>query len=293
METNRLTDTTSCYWMASNGTFASPDASSAPASAVSPQFYGLVLEIAIVLVVLGNLLVMLALLSFRRWTAADVFLFSLSLADFLDCFVALQLVTVVKYFLQKPMVKPICDAFVGLVYTFRTASTSTVTLMAVERCLLITRPLKHHTAVTSKKIKKILVAVWIFSVITGTLPLMGFGRSGYQEPMCYYQLYDLGLEYAIFVEVYGVLMFFVVFVSYLAVKLAGSKFIKRQLEMAPGSVYKKSSTGRAPSTRARSDSQPHPSGVRGVQRLTVMLTLVVIFYYVSWLPFLVSNLGRR
>lgn len=261
---------------------------------LSPFFYGIILEGAIVLVVLGNALVLLALLCFRHLTAADVFLFSLSLADLLDSAVALQLITVVKYFLRKPMTKHLCDAFVGLVYTFRMASSTTVTAMAVDRSLLLVWPIKHHTAITASRIKKLLLGVWISSTIGGILPLIGLGNSGFQGGVCYYQLFDLGREYAILVEIYGAVMLLIVLSSYFAIKLTGRQFIKRQSVMAPASAQEDKVEPRRMSLfgRKRASTQVNrSSGVQSVRRLTVMMAAVVVIYYVSWLPFLVSKIA--
>ena len=51
---------------------------------------GLMMQSALLLVVFGNLLVLLALYSYKRWTAPDVLVFSLSLADLLDSLIGLQ-----------------------------------------------------------------------------------------------------------------------------------------------------------------------------------------------------------
>ncbi|KAJ7354863.1 hypothetical protein OS493_029870 [Desmophyllum pertusum] len=42
--------------------------------------------------------------------------------------------------------------------------------------------------------------------------------------------------------------------------------------------------------RARERRKSNPSGVREIQRLSRMMAIVVILYYVSWLPILISNI---
>ena len=244
----------------------------------------LILQSAIILVFFGNTLVLASLTCYRTWTSADVLLFSLSLADLLDSIVALELITVVKYFLRRQMTKSMCDAFVGLAYTFRFASSTTVTFIAVERSLLLTYPFKHHTLVRPSRVKKFVAVIWVFSILSAILPFIGVGNSGFKNGECFSQLYDLGKAYAIFVEVYGAFMLLTVFASYFAIKLSGKMFIRRQTLMA----------GQSRSVKNRQEIVQIPgntSGVRSVRKLTVMMMIVVIIYYISWLPFLVSAGG--
>ncbi|CAH3128548.1 unnamed protein product [Porites lobata] len=248
----------------------------------------LILQSVIIIVVFGNALVLAALASYRSWTSADILLFSLSLADFLDSALAVELITVVRYFLGQQMAKPMCDAFVTLVYTFRMASSFTVTCIAVERSLLLKFPLRHHTLVTPARIKKFVAAIWLFSIFSAFLPLIGAGNSGFKNGVCFSQLYDLGKAYAIYIETYGAIMFLTVFASYFTIKVSGIKFIRRQTLMrGHGGARSQSSVY---SCRGSVHSPGKTSGVRSVRKLAVMMGIVVIIYYISWLPFLLNNL---
>ena len=249
----------------------------------------LLLQSTILFVFFGNALVLAALTCYRTWTSADVLLFSLSLADLLDSIIAVELITVVKYFLGRPMGRKLCDAFVALVYTFRVASSATVTAIAVERSMLLMYPLRHHTLVTPPRIKRFVACIWLFSIVSGTLPFMGVGHSGFKNGVCFSQAFDLGKAYAIFIEVYGAVMLLAVFASYCAIKLTGKKFIRRQSFMTgQGEVRDRSRS--VQSRRQESVRTPgSTSGVRSVRKLAVMMGMVVIIYYISWLPFLVSS----
>ena len=249
----------------------------------------LILQSAIIIVVFGNALVLAALACYRSWTSADILLFSLSLADFLDSAVAVELITVVRYFLGQQMAKPMCDVFVALVYTFRMASSFTVTCIAVERSLLLKFPLRHHTLVTPSRIKKFVAGIWLFSIFSAFLPLIGAGNSGFKNGECFSQLYDLGKAYAIYIETYGAIMFLAVFASYFTIKVSGIKFIRRQTLMRGHGGAKSQSS--VYSCRESVHSPGKTSGVRSVRKLAVMMGMVVIIYYISWLPFLVSYPG--
>ena len=253
---------------------------------MNPLLFGLVLQSSIILVVFGNGLVLAALLCYRNWTSADVLIFSLSLADILDSIVAVQLITTAKYYMRKHMAKSLCNAFIGLVYTFRVASATTVTVIAVERAILLTQPFTHHTLVTPSCIKKFAVGIWLFSVFSAILPFIGVGHSGFREGECFSQLYNLGKVYAIYIEVFGAIQLLAVLVSYFAIKLSGKMFIRRQTMMSGHDGN---------NLRGNRDSAQVPgntSGVRNVRKLTAMMGIVVIVYYISWLPFLVSHTQR-
>ena len=251
--------------------------------AMNPFLFALILQSSIILVVFGNALVLAALLCYRNWTSADVLIFSLSLADVLDSMVAVQLITTVKYHMRKHMAKSLCNAFIGLVYTFRVASSTTVTVIAVERAILLTEPFTHRASVTSSRIKKFVLGIWLFSVFSAILPFIGVGHSGFRDGECFSQLYDLGKAYAIYIEVFGAIQLLAVLVSYFAIKLSGKMFIRRQTIMSghDGSNLR--------GNRERAQGSGNTSGVRNVRKLTVMMGIVVLVYYISWLPFLVSE----
>lgn len=252
----------------------------------NPFLFGLIFQSSIIVVVFGNALVLAALLCYRNWTSADVLLFSLSLADILDSIVALQLLTIVKYYMGRHMSKSLCNAFIGLVYTFRVAAATTISVIAVERAMLLIQPFRHHTLITASRIKKFVVGIWLFSTFSAILPFIGVGHSGYRNGECFSQLYDLGKAYAIYIELFGAIQLLAVLGSYFAIKLSGKMFIRRQTIMMGhnGNNLRSGQSLRRESKQVPSST----SGVRNVRKLTLMMGVVVVFYYISWLPFLVS-----
>ena len=228
----------------------------------------------------------MALWCYRNWTSADVLLFSLSLADILDSIVALQLITTVKYYMGRNMAKSLCNVFIGLVYTFRVAAATTVTVIAVERAMLLIQPFRHHTLITPSRVKKFVVGIWLFSVFSAILPFIGVGHSGFRNGECFSQLYNLGKAYAIYIETFGAIQLLAVLFSYFAIKLSGKMFIRRQTIMTG---HSRNDLRSAQSRRESAQVTSITSGVRNVRKLTLMMGIVVVFYYISWLPFLVSH----
>ncbi|EDO42911.1 predicted protein [Nematostella vectensis] len=267
---------------------------SAPAQIASslPLSMVMVLELACITVILGNLLVILAFCSYRQRTAPDILILSLSLADFLDSGIALQMVVFIKYLLRFPWTQRSCDSFIVLLYTFRTASASTVTFMAAERALLLVYPIRHRTMVTIPRTSKLILAIWVFSLVCGGLSFIGVGHSSFHkhEKACPYQLYDIGIEYAILFEVLGGLMLLVTLLSFIAIKVSGRKFLRRQsmMKMPLRKVSKQALCEEYSSrSRGRGGSRAHETaGMTSVRRLTLMMAIVVVVFFVSWMPFL-------
>ena len=257
---------------------------------LNPFFFGLIFQCAIVLVVFGNVLVLTALACYRNWTPADVLLFSLSLADILDSIAALQLLTTVKYYMRRHMTETLCNLFIGFVYTFRLAAATTVTVMALERAMLLVKPFRHHTLITVSRMKKFVLGVWLFSIFSAILPFIGVGHSGFRNGECFSQIYNLGKAYAIYMEVLGALQLIAVLVSYFTIKLSGKMFIQRQTVMSGGGENEPHGTQNC---QDKLKSLGTTSGVRNIRKLTKMMTIVVVVYYISWLPFLVSNVWGK
>lgn len=264
-------------------------------TSLSPLVIGLILEGGILAVMLGNLLVLVSLKFQKHWLITDFLLLSLSTADFIGGAFPLQLVVFMNYFVQQNWTASLCGVYIVVVNSLRFASAGTVTLMAVERAFMILSPFKYHTTITTSRVKKLVVFTWLNAVFFGSLPFMGVGKSGYEDGKCFYHLTDLGKTYAILIVSASFLLLALVLACYIAIKSSSSQFVKRQTTM---DVKNKSagtdlSRGSDPEVlaceRTRIRRKSNPSGVREIQRLSQMMAIVVILYYISWLPILVSK----
>ncbi|XP_067877326.1 prostaglandin E receptor 1a (subtype EP1) [Heterodontus francisci] len=56
-------------------------------------------------------------------------------------------------------------------------------IMAIERCVGVTRPLLHSAVVTSTRTKLMVVCLWLVAGFVALLPFMNIGRYGIQWPM--------------------------------------------------------------------------------------------------------------
>lgn len=248
---------------------------------VSPTL-GLVVEVVIIFLVCGHFLIVTTLALYKPWNIADLLLFSLSVADVLNAVIPLQMLNLVNNFIGPHLwTRASCAVFVILTYTFRIASVCTITLISGDRAVLLTRPLQHHVIVTIGRVKKAVLAIWLFSVFMAILPFIGVGHPGYRDGFCFYQLSNFGVAYGYIIESIGIIQLIIVLVCFIAIKLSSLKFVKRQSTMAA-----------VRQTGGKNQQARETAGTRQVKQMSTMMAIVVVLYYVSWLPYLVSHSVR-
>lgn len=260
--------------------FSANATTSAPPTApfeVNPSL-GLVVEVVIILLVCGHFLIITTLSLYKPWNIADLLLFSLSVADAVNAAIPLQMLNLLNNFIGPHLwTRASCAVFVIMTYTFRIASVCTITLISGDRAILLTRPLQHHIIVTTGRARIAVVAIWLFSIFMSILPFIGVGKPGYRDGFCFYQLFDFGVAYGYIIESIGILQLIIVLVCFIAIKLSSWKFVKRQSTMAA-----------ARQTGGKSQQARETAGTRQVKQMSTMMAIVVVLYYISWLPYLVS-----
>ena len=239
---------------------------------------GLVVEVVILFLVCGHFLIITTLSLYKPWNIADLLLFSLSVADAINAAIPLQMLNLVNNFIgPETWSQASCAVFVILTYTFRIASVCTITLISGDRAILLTRPLQHHIIVTIGRARIAIVAIWLFSIFMSILPFIGVGTSGYRNGFCFYQLFDFGLAYGYVIESIGIIQLIIVLVCFIAIKLSSGRFVKRQSTMAASRQ-----------TGGKNKQARETAGTRQVKQMSTMMAIVVVLYYISWLPYLVS-----
>jgi len=263
---------------------------------LSPFAVGVLLELGILSVVFGNLLVLVSLRFQKHWVITDILLLSLSTADFIGGLFPLQLIIFMNYFLQQKWTASLCDVYIIVVNSLRFASAGTVTLIAIERAFMILSPLKYHTTITTSRIKKAVVFTWLNAILFASLPFMGVGKSGYKAGKCIYHLTDLGRTYAILILSASFVLLTIVLACCIAIKSSSTRFIRRQTQMDTKNkrAGNEGTRGSIPEVlgceRVKERRKSNPSGVREIRRLSRMMAVVVLLYYISWLPILISNI---
>lgn len=254
--------------LAENGT-------SVPAVTAANIIIGVLVEIVILLLILGNLLMVITLLLYKQWTIPDLLLFTLSFADLVNGTIPVHILNIMNNFHGRTRWSTgLCTLFIWLTFSLRMTSVCTITLISMERVILLTRPLKHRSIVTIKKGRIAVVIVLLFSAFVAALPFMGAGQSGFHDGYCHYQLYDLGIAFGITIETIGIIQLVIVLACFVMIKLSSGEFIKRQSVMVASNQ-----TG---------NNTHMTAGTKQVKQLTKMMAIVVLLYYISWLPYLVS-----
>lgn len=239
---------------------------------------GVVVELVILILITGNLLMVITLLLYKPWTIPDLLLFSLSLADLINGMIPASMLNIINSFYGQERWTPgLCTLFIWMTFSLRMTSVCTITLISGERMLMLTKPLRHHSIVTVNKVRIAIGVVWVFSMFLSAIPFMA-GQTGFDDGYCFYQLYDLGLGFGITIEAIGIIQLILVLACFIIIKLSSWKFIKRQSIMAASNQ-----TGQHVQ---RKDKET--AGTKQVRQLSKMMAIVVILYYVSWLPYLVS-----
>lgn len=255
-------------------------AASDPAYFQSNLILGLIVELVIAFLICGHFLILATLFLYKPWNIADLLIFSLSIADTVNAVIPLQMLNVLNNFIGPHLwTRASCVVFVIFTYTFRIASVCTITLISGDRAILLTKPLQHHIIVTIGRARKAVVAIWLFSIFMAVLPFIGVGHPSYDKGYCFYQLYDFGTLYGVIVISIGIVQLVLVLICFIAIKVTSVKFVRRQSLMAASKQ-----------TGGKQQEKRETAGTLQVKQMSFMMAIVVLLYYISWLPYLLTNL---
>jgi hypothetical protein len=241
--------------------------------------FGFTIELAVFLILSENFLILLTIRLQKKLKVVDLLILSLAGSDFVNALLPLQIINIKTHFVISPWPQWLCGTFIWTTYTLRLASLSTVSLMSIEKAALLFQPLKYYTQFTSSLTRKLILAAWLSSGIIATLPAtFKNNRTENKDVYCRYQPYQFGLGFGVFVEAIGMLHFVVVLGSYVAMVVSSKGFRRRQKSMMSSQrrVMK--------SKKGRGETQ----GMLQARQLCAVMGYVVVLYYITWFPFLVS-----
>ncbi|XP_064648106.1 D(2) dopamine receptor-like [Lineus longissimus] len=125
---------------------------------------GLFLIVYCILIVVGNLLVCIAIIRFKKLRKkANFLLVSLSVSDLCIGVFILPVYIVTTILCYWP-IDSICFVFMALDISLCTASLLHICAIAVDRYIAVAHPLRHHTCMTSTKVGLLIGAVWLVSL---------------------------------------------------------------------------------------------------------------------------------
>lgn len=131
----------------------------------------LTIALAMWIIILNGLVIHTLLVKKNRSSVTDYFISSLSFADFITGVVLLYITT---YSLLQYQIFWECLFRFGLTYMVSQSSFNHIFAITLDRYVKIIAPLRYFSIFTKKTVLAISGAIWLFSIMVGLLPLLGW-----------------------------------------------------------------------------------------------------------------------
>lgn len=133
----------------------------------------LILAILDILTILGNLLVCITVLSFRRLrTTTNYLILSLAFSDFLLGVLVLPFSTLNTIVPKWPLGAVFCNIYISTDVMLCTVSILNLFAISLERYLAVSLPLLYTRLLVFRRVMIIIAAIWFFSFLMGFVPIL-------------------------------------------------------------------------------------------------------------------------
>ena len=132
--------------------------------------------------VAGNVLTITSIAMTRSLhSVPNIYLCSLAASDLTLCTIAMPS-TFVGYTFHIP--DELCSVLAEIIFTCITVSLMSITMVAVNRYVLVVKPRHYYVKIyTTRNVKISIAAIWLLGILYGTPPHFGFGEYVYNSKM--------------------------------------------------------------------------------------------------------------
>ena len=274
----------------SNNTFGS-----APAK---PSFFLYVLPVICLVIFLGNLLVLLTIRTFRVRRVPDLLIGSLALVDLVNDLVPVLMSTTIFFLVPRGFnalkSDPLCEFYNWASSFLRLLASFITTIMSLDRLCATLWPFFYRTKVTHAAAIYIVFGTMMSAAFVAAWPAMGWGQVFPHMAIC---SFDFGGNFAYIIAFLGYAQLIIVMSCFVAVARTLSKFRKRLNALKEGQtmvlksgqfhVQCESSNSRAANSSERPGVESRHS--KESRLFVKIMGIVVLLFYVSWMPIIVST----
>ena len=257
---------------------------------ISSVIQALILIIMGVLIVVGNSLTMLTVLWLRkRCLVVDVLIFSLALVDVTNALTSVTIAVLMRLFILRDQEFPrlLCQVQGWCVVAFEMMSVFVISMICFDRYVAIVKPFWHRSQMTCTRAVKAIIFASVLSVLAASCPLLGW--DSYRQldwlALC---LFDYQSSYAIFIAIFGYVQLIFVLLSSMAIVHSLRKFSDRQRRLKAKHTPKMRTEAESQQTEAEHNVRKLNQSQKQSRQLAKIGMVVVVFFYMSWLPLMVS-----